>query len=37
MALMFPTIMLVLNAASVAVIWFGGHRVARPATCRSAR
>ena len=28
MALMFPTIMLVLNAASVAVIWFGGHRVA---------
>jgi len=28
MAMMFPTIMLVLNAASVAVIWFGGHRVA---------
>ncbi|MGB2839918.1 MAG: ABC transporter ATP-binding protein, partial [Actinomycetes bacterium] len=28
MAMMFPTIMLVLNAASVAVIWFGGQRVA---------
>ncbi|MFZ0325018.1 MAG: ABC transporter ATP-binding protein [Actinomycetes bacterium] len=28
MALMFPTVMLVLNVASVAVIWFGGHRIA---------
>ena len=27
MALMFPTIMLVLNVSSVAVLWFGGHRV----------
>jgi ATP-binding cassette subfamily B multidrug efflux pump len=27
MALMFPTVMLVLNASSVAVLWFGGHRV----------
>lgn len=26
-ALMFPTVMLVLNASSVAVLWFGGHRV----------
>ena len=24
MALMFPTVMLVLNASSVAVLWFGG-------------
>ncbi len=27
MALMFPTVMLVLNVSSVAVLWFGGHRV----------
>jgi ATP-binding cassette, subfamily B, multidrug efflux pump len=27
MALMFPTVMLVFNASSVAVLWFGGHRV----------
>ncbi len=27
MALMFPAVMLVLNLTSVAVIWFGGHRV----------
>jgi ATP-binding cassette subfamily B multidrug efflux pump len=27
MALMFPTVMLVLNASSVAVLWFGAHRV----------
>jgi ATP-binding cassette subfamily B protein len=25
--LMFPVIMLILNAATVAVLWFGGHRV----------
>jgi ATP-binding cassette subfamily B protein len=28
MAFMFPTVMLVLNVSSVAVLWFGGHRVA---------
>ncbi|UYM04400.1 ABC transporter ATP-binding protein [Solicola gregarius] len=28
MALMFPIVMLVMNVSSVAVIWFGGHRVA---------
>jgi ATP-binding cassette, subfamily B, multidrug efflux pump len=28
MALMFPTVMLVMNVSSVAVLWFGGHRVA---------
>ncbi len=28
MALMFPVVMLVMNASSVAVLWFGGHRVA---------
>jgi ATP-binding cassette, subfamily B, multidrug efflux pump len=28
MALMFPSVMLVLNASSVAVLWFGGHLVA---------
>ena len=28
MALMFPTVMLVFNASSVAVLWFGAHRVA---------
>ena len=27
MALMFPTVMVVLNFSSVAVLWFGGHRV----------
>src|SRR5690606_11897043 len=27
-ALMFPIVMLVMNASSVAVVWFGGHRVA---------
>jgi len=27
MATMFPTVMLILNASSVAVLWFGGHRV----------
>ena len=26
MALMFPTVMLVINVSSVAVLWFGGHR-----------
>jgi ATP-binding cassette subfamily B multidrug efflux pump len=28
MALMFPSVMLVLNLSSVAVLWFGGHLVA---------
>ena len=28
MALMFPSVMLVLNVSSVAVLWFGGHLVA---------
>ncbi|MDQ2846616.1 MAG: ABC transporter ATP-binding protein/permease [Actinomycetota bacterium] len=27
MALMFPVVMLILNSSSVAVLWFGGHRV----------
>jgi ATP-binding cassette subfamily B protein len=27
MATMFPTVMLILNTSSVAVLWFGGHRV----------
>ena len=27
MALMFPTVMLVFNTSSVAVLWFGAHRV----------
>ncbi|RYV50572.1 ABC transporter ATP-binding protein [Pengzhenrongella frigida] len=27
MALMFPTVMLVMNASSVAVMWFGGQRI----------
>ena len=27
MALMFPTMMFVINVSSIAVIWFGGHRV----------
>ena len=26
-ALLFPVVMLILNASSVAVLWFGGHRV----------
>jgi ATP-binding cassette subfamily B multidrug efflux pump len=28
MALMFPTVMLIMNVSSVAVMWFGGHRIA---------
>ena len=27
-ALMFPSVMLVVNVSSIAVLWFGGHRVA---------
>ena len=27
MALMFPTVMLLVNVSSVAVMWFGGHRI----------
>ncbi|MEU4688213.1 ABC transporter ATP-binding protein [Actinoplanes sp. NPDC023714] len=27
MALMFPTVMLIVNLSSVAVVWFGGHRI----------
>jgi ATP-binding cassette, subfamily B, multidrug efflux pump len=27
LALMFPSVMLVLNLSSVAVLWFGGHRI----------
>ncbi|MFF0146119.1 ATP-binding cassette subfamily B protein [Amycolatopsis sulphurea] len=27
MALMFPTVMLVMNVSTVAVMWFGGHRI----------
>ncbi len=27
MALMFPIVMVVMNASSVAVMWFGGHRI----------
>ncbi|HEY0000764.1 MAG TPA: ABC transporter ATP-binding protein [Actinoplanes sp.] len=27
MALMFPTVMLVMNLSSIAVLWFGGHRI----------
>ncbi|MEP7216612.1 MAG: ABC transporter ATP-binding protein [Anaerolineaceae bacterium] len=27
MALMFPTMFLVVNASSIAVVWFGGHRI----------
>jgi ATP-binding cassette subfamily B multidrug efflux pump len=27
MSMMFPTVMLVVNASSVAVLWFGGHRI----------
>ena len=36
-AFMFPTVLLVLNVSSVAVLWFGGHRIARRRRCRSAR
>lgn len=28
MALMFPTVMLIMNVSSVAVVWFGGQRIA---------
>jgi ATP-binding cassette, subfamily B, multidrug efflux pump len=28
MALMFPVVMVIVNASSVAVLWFGGHRIA---------
>ena len=28
MALMFPTVLLVINVSSVAILWFGGHRIA---------
>jgi ATP-binding cassette subfamily B protein len=28
MSLMFPTVMIVINVSSVAVLWFGGHRIA---------
>jgi ATP-binding cassette, subfamily B, multidrug efflux pump len=28
LATMFPTVLLILNVSSVAVLWFGGHRVA---------
>lgn len=28
MALMFPTVMFIMNASSVAVVWFGGQRIA---------
>ncbi|MDQ1751405.1 MAG: ATP-binding cassette, subfamily multidrug efflux pump [Pseudonocardiales bacterium] len=27
MALMFPSVMLVVNVSSVAILWFGGHRI----------
>ncbi|MEV0282226.1 ABC transporter permease, partial [Streptomyces sp. NPDC050610] len=27
MSLMFPTVMLVVNLSSIAVLWFGGHRI----------
>jgi ATP-binding cassette subfamily B multidrug efflux pump len=27
MALMFPVVMVIVNASSVAVLWFGGHRI----------
>ncbi|WP_436527371.1 ABC transporter ATP-binding protein [Actinoplanes sp. HUAS TT8] len=27
MALMFPTVMLIVNISSIAVLWFGGHRI----------
>ncbi|BCJ30704.1 ABC transporter ATP-binding protein [Actinocatenispora sera] len=28
MAIMFPAVMLIMNLSSVAVLWFGGHRIA---------
>jgi ATP-binding cassette subfamily B protein len=28
MALMFPSVMLIVNISSIAVLWFGGHRIA---------
>src|SRR5215813_12799648 len=28
MSLMFPTVMTVINVSSIAVLWFGGHRIA---------
>jgi len=28
LSLMFPTVMIVINVSSVAVLWFGGHRIA---------
>ncbi len=28
-AIMFPTVMLILNVSSVAVLWFGAHRISR--------
>jgi ATP-binding cassette subfamily B multidrug efflux pump len=28
LAFMFPSVMIVLNVSSVAVLWFGGHRIA---------
>ena len=34
---MFPTVMLVFNASSVAVLWFGAQRVAARRASRSAR
>jgi ATP-binding cassette subfamily B multidrug efflux pump len=27
MAMMFPTVMLIVNLSSIAVLWFGGHRI----------
>lgn len=27
MAIMFPTVMLIVNLSSIAVLWFGGHRI----------
>ncbi|MEU4242224.1 ABC transporter ATP-binding protein [Actinoplanes sp. NPDC026619] len=27
MAIMFPTVMLIVNISSIAVLWFGGHRI----------
>src|SRR5450756_3050400 len=31
MALIFPTVFLVMNVSSVAVLWFGGHRIGQGA------
>ena len=37
MSLMFPTVMIVINVSSVAVLWFGGHRIdSRPDADRCA-